>query len=118
MVDYAVVQTGGKQYQVHPGDTIRVESVPGDEGDNVELTDVLMTSEDGDVTLGTPNVPGAKVTAEVVGKGKGKKIRVFKYKSKTRYRRMNGHRQPYTDLKVTNISIEKPPTSRRKSSGT
>ena len=100
---YAVIQTGGKQYRVQPGDTIRVESLPGDEGDEVELSDVLMVSRDGDVTLGNPTVAGAKVTAEVAGKGRGPKIIVFKYKAKTRYRRKNGHRQSYTDLKVTGI---------------
>ena len=118
MVDYAIVQTGGKQYRVQQGDTIRIESLPGDEGDEIELTDVVMVSEDGTVTLGTPVVPGAKVTAEVVGNGRDKKIIVFKYKAKTRYRRMNGHRQPYTDLKVTGISVDKGRGSRRTTRGT
>ena len=106
MADYAIVQTGGKQYRVHPGDVIRVESLAGDEGDAVELDDVRMVSQDGAVTLGTPTVPGASVTAEVVGKGRDKKVIVFKYKSKTRYRTKNGHRQPFTDLKVTAISVK------------
>ncbi len=105
MATYAIVQTGGKQYRLQPGDTVRVESLPGDEGDFVELDDVRMVSEDGDVTLGTPNIPGAKVTAEILGRGRGKKIIVFKYKAKTRYRRKNGHRQNYTELKVTGISL-------------
>ena len=101
---YAIVRTGGKQYRVEPGDTIRVESLPVEEGDMIELDDVLMLSTEHGVSLGTPRVSGAKVTAEVVGKGKGKKIGIFKYKAKTRYRRRNGHRQLYTDLKVTGIS--------------
>ncbi len=105
MATYAIVQTGGKQYRVQPGDTVRVESLPGDEGDLVELEDVRMVSDDGDVTLGTPNIPGAKVTAEIIGRGRGKKIIVFKYKAKTRYRRKNGHRQNYTELRVTDISL-------------
>lgn len=105
MATYAIVQTGGKQYRLQPGDTVRVESLPGDEGDLVELDDVRMVSEDGDVTLGTPNIPGAKVTAEILGRGRGKKIIVFKYKAKTRYRRKNGHRQNYTELRVTDISL-------------
>jgi large subunit ribosomal protein L21 len=88
---------------VHPGDTIRVESLKVDDELNVELRDVLMVSSDGAVTLGDPSVPGAKVTAEVVGKGRDKKVIVFKYKNKTRYRRKNGHRQSYTDLRVTEI---------------
>jgi len=101
---YAIVRTGGKQYRVEPGDTIRVESLPVEEGDTIELDDVLMLSTEDGVSLGTPRVDGAKVTAEVVGNGKGKKIVIFKYKAKTRYRRRNGHRQRYTDLKVTGIS--------------
>jgi large subunit ribosomal protein L21 len=105
MTNYAIVQTGGKQYRVQAGDTIRVESVPGDVGDLVELKDVLILSQDGQVTLGSPTVSGAKVVAEVVGKGKDEKVIIFKYKAKTRYRRKRGHRQPYTDLKVSSISI-------------
>ena len=104
---YAIVQTGGKQYRVHEGDTIRVESLPGDEGDKIELDDVRMVSQDGDVTLGTPKVAGAKVVAELVSHGKGKKVVVFKFKAKTRYRRRMGHRQLYTELKVTDISLRK-----------
>lgn len=103
MSEYAIVQSGGKQYRVRTGDTFRVESIPGDIGDTVELTDVRMVSLDGDVTLGNPTVEGAKVVTEIEGNGKGKKIIVFKYKSKTRYRRKNGHRQHYTDLRVTDI---------------
>ena len=106
MTDYAIVRTGGKQYRVKQGDSIRVESLVGDTGDTIELTDVLMVSRDGEVTLGNPTVPGAKVVAEIEGNGKGKKIRVFKYKAKTRYRRMQGHRQRYTELSVTDISVE------------
>ena len=107
MNSYAIVQTGGKQYRVHEGDTIRVESLPGDEGDKIELDDVRMVSQDGDVTLGTPKVAGAKVVAELVSHGKGKKVVVFKFKAKTRYRRRIGHRQLYTELKVTDISLKK-----------
>ena len=105
MTTYAIVQTGGKQYRVHTGDVFRVETIPGDEGDLVELDDVRMVCEDGDVKLGTPVIEGAKVTAEIVGSGRGKKIIIFKYKAKTRYRRKNGHRQNYTDLRVTDISL-------------
>ena len=117
MATYAIVQTGGKQYRVEPGDTIRVESLPGDDGDTVDLDDVLLVSQDGVVSVGTPTVPGAKVTAELVGRGRGKKIVVFKYKPKTRYRRKNGHRQSYTELKVTDILLQKP-KRRSKGNGT
>ena len=106
MAEYAVVKTGGKQYRVATGDTIRVESIPGDIGDTVELTDVLMISSDGDVRLGTPTVEGARVVTEISESGKGKKIVVFKYKSKVRYRRKKGHRQQYTDLTVTDILLD------------
>jgi large subunit ribosomal protein L21 len=102
--DYAIVQTGGKQYRVNAGDVIRVETLPGDEGDVVELDDVRMLSLDGDVKIGTPSVPDAKVVAQIEASGRGKKIIIFKFKAKTRYRRKNGHRQPYTDLKITSIS--------------
>ena len=105
MPTYAIVQTGGKQYRVQPGDTIRVESIACEEGDSVDLDDVLMVSKDGKVTLGTPTVPGAKVKARAVGQGRGKKIVVFKYKAKTRYRRRKGHRQAYTELTVRDIIL-------------
>lgn len=117
MADYAIVQTGGKQYKVEAGDTFRVESLPGDEGDEITLEDVLLLSQDGNVTVGEPLVPGALVTTEVVGKGRGKKIIVFKYKPKTRYRRKNGHRQSYTELRVTGISVDRRGTRGRAASG-
>lgn len=102
---YAIVNTGGKQYRVQPGDTVRVEYLPGDRGDLIELEDVrLLSGEDGEVIVGAPTVEGAKVTAEVVQQGRGKKVIVFKYKAKTRYRRKNGHRQNFTELRVTDIS--------------
>ena len=104
-MDFAIIQTGGKQYKVTNGDTIRVESIPGDQGDIVTLDDVRMASLDGNLSIGNPTVSGASVTAEVVDTGKNKKIVVFKYKAKTRYRRKNGHRQQYTDLRVTDISL-------------
>ena len=104
MTTYAIVQTGGKQYQVRPGDTIRVESLPQEAGETVELEDVLMVSKDGEVTLGNPNVDGARVTAEIAEHGRARKIVVFKYKAKTRYRRKHGHRQSYTELTVKDIT--------------
>ena len=107
MVTYAIVESGGKQYNVEPGDTIRVEYIERDSGDKVEIKDVLMLSEDGKLQIGSPVVAGAKVTAEVVGQGKAKKVTVFKYKAKTRYRRKNGDRQFYTDLLITDISAAK-----------
>ena len=105
MNSFAIVETGGKQYRVHEGDTIRVESLDGDEGDTVSLDLVKLVYLNGETSVGNPNVEGAKVQAEVVNKGKGKKIVVFKYKAKTRYRRKNGHRQNFTDLRITDISV-------------
>lgn len=104
MSDFAIVHTGGKQYRVKTGDTIRVEKLSGDQGDTVTLDDVRMKSIGGEVSIGNPIISGASVTAEVVGQGKDKKIIVFKYKAKTRYRKKKGHRQQYTDLRVTEIT--------------
>ena len=105
MTDFAIIQTGGKQYRVKGGDTIRVEYLPDDEGDTVIIDDVRMVSLNGEISVGTPNVSGATVTTEVVIKGLDKKVVVFKYKAKTRYRRKSGHRQQYTDLRISDISI-------------
>ena len=106
MADYAIVHTGGKQYRVSTGDTIRVESISGDIGDTVELTDIRMVSREGQVTLGAPSVDSVRVVTEISDSGRDKKIVVFKYKSKVRYRRKKGHRQRYTDLTVTDILFD------------
>jgi len=99
---YAVIQTGGKQYTVTEGDSIRVEKLDAEPGAVVDLDQVLLIGGD-ETKVGTPLVEGAKVTAEVVKTGKGKKIIVFKYKAKKNYRKKQGHRQPYTELKITSI---------------
>ena len=103
---YAIVQTGSKQYRVQAGDNIRVESLPVYTGEIVSIDDVLMVSRDGDVSVGTPVVDGARVRAQVTSRGRGRKITVFKYKSKVRYRRTKGHRQHYTDLRIIDISMD------------
>ncbi len=100
---YAVVRTGGKQYTVREGDQLKVERLPGEPGDTVELGEVLMVARDDAVTVGRPLVPGAKVVAEIVAHGKHEKIHVFKYKAKVRYKKRTGHRQPYTQLAVRQI---------------
>jgi len=100
---YAIVQTGGKQYRVAPGETIDVERLPAEEGSTVELDQVLLVADGENVKVGTPIVKGAKVVAEVVGQGKGEKAIVFKYKPKVRYRRMRGHRQLHTRLAIKDI---------------
>jgi large subunit ribosomal protein L21 len=100
---YAVIETGGKQYRVSPGQTVEVELLPSEPGAKVTLERVLMVSTDDNTVVGQPIVPGGAVVATVVGEGRGKKVIVFKYKSKKRYRRTTGHRQDYTYLTVTDI---------------
>lgn len=100
---YAVVETGGKQYKVTPGQAIDVERLDVAEGDTVELDKVLLIADGDKVTVGQPAVEGAKVVATSQGDGKGEKIIVFKYKSKVRYRRKKGHRQLYTRLLIDKI---------------
>ena len=102
---YAIIRTGGKQYTVRPGENLNVEKLDGEVGSNIELTDVLMVADGDTVTLGSPSVSGAKVVAEVVEHGKGKKVVVFKYKPKIRYRKRTGHRQQFTRLAVKEIVV-------------
>lgn len=102
---YAILQSGGKQYRVKPGDVIDVEKLPVEEGSSIELADVLAVFRDGEVSFGSPLLPDASVLADVKGQGKDKKIIVFKYKRKVRYRRKMGHRQQYTRLAITSILL-------------
>lgn len=102
-MDYAVVRTGGKQYRVSPGDLLRVEALPAEPGASVDLAEVLLTSWQGTVRIGTPLVAGAKVTARVVEQGREKKILVFKMKRRKNQRRKRGHRQHTTTLRVLEI---------------
>ncbi len=102
---YAVVETGGKQYRVTVGQTIEVEKLPFAVGERVELDKVLLVADGDEVKVGQPTVKGAKVLATVVEHGKGKKIIVFKYKPKERYRRKKGHRQAYTRLRIEEIVV-------------
>jgi len=101
---YAVIKTGGKQYKVAPGDTLKVELLSGDKGAALELSDVLLVENEGSVTVGNPTVKGAKVMAEVVSQGRGKKVLVFKHKRRKSYSKRNGHRQSYTEIKIKEIS--------------
>jgi large subunit ribosomal protein L21 len=103
-LEYAVVETGGKQYRVAPGDTIDVEYLPVEEGSDISLERVLLVGGDAGITVGTPTVAGASVRAAVVTHDRGKKIVVFKYKNKTRSRRRTGHRQVYTRLHIQEIN--------------
>ena len=101
---FAVLNTGGKQYKVSQGDLIKVEKLENDVGDKVTLSQVLMVGQGGDVEVGSPYVSNCKITGEVVEQGKGAKIIVFKKKRRKGYRRKNGHRQRFTQLKITEIT--------------
>ncbi|OGE76925.1 MAG: 50S ribosomal protein L21 [Candidatus Doudnabacteria bacterium RIFCSPHIGHO2_02_FULL_48_21] len=99
---FAIIETGGKQYLVSPKDKIRVEKLDT-KGDEVTFDKVLLVS-DKDTKIGSPFVSGAKVTARVVNQGRDRKLRIFKYKSKVRYRRRLGHRQHFTELEIQSIA--------------
>ena len=101
---YAIIKTGGKQYKVSEGDSIVIEKLDVEEGATVEFDQVLTLVDGEDVQIGRPLVEGAKVSATVEKNGKGPKIRVFKYKSKINYRKRQGHRQPFTRVKIDKIS--------------
>lgn len=100
---YAVIQTGGKQYRVAPGDLIRVEKLGGDSQDSIVLDQVLAIVNGEEIMVGQPNVAGASVKATIMGDELGKKIIVFKYKPKVRYRKKTGHRQSYTVLRIDEV---------------
>lgn len=101
---FAVVKTGGKQYKVAQGDIIQVEKLPGEANTKIELGEVLLVSNNGSVTVGTPFIAGAKVAAEVVAQDRTGKLIVFKKKRRQNYRRKKHHRQEFTVLKITGIS--------------
>lgn len=101
---YAVFVTGGKQYKAEEGDTLFIEKLDAAAEDTVVFDKVLLVSADGSLKTGAPYIDGAKVEAKVEKNGKGKKIRIFKYKAKKGYRRRMGHRQPYTKILVTAIN--------------
>jgi large subunit ribosomal protein L21 len=104
---YAIVETGGKQYRVTPGDTVAVERLTGEPGETLDLGRVLLVAGNGDqARVGSPGVDGAIVRAEVVEHIRGEKIIVFRYKSKVRYRRKTGHRQSLTRLRITDILLD------------
>jgi large subunit ribosomal protein L21 len=102
-MNYAIFKTGGKQYRVKPGDVLDVELLPLEIGSVAQFDEVLAVANGSDVNFGTPNVAGARVLAEVKSHYKDKKVMVFKYKAKTRYRRKRGHRQNYTRIQVQDI---------------
>jgi large subunit ribosomal protein L21 len=100
---YAVIKTGGKQYRVTEGQKLRVEKLTGNPGDKVTFNEVQMLGGD-KLTIGQPMVKGARVEAEILGQDRGPKIVIFKFRRRKNYRRKQGHRQPYTQLKITGIA--------------
>ena len=102
----AVIKTGGKQYLVSPGDTIKIEKIEGDAGNAVEFAGVLLWENKGDTKVGVPFLEEMKVTGKIEDQIKGDKIIVFKYKAKKRYRKKQGHRQKYTMVKIEKISTK------------
>ena len=100
---YAIIKTGGKQYRVSEGDVITIEKLDVAAEGTVSFDEVVTVVKDGEVKVGTPIVDGAKVTGTVLEHGKAKKILVFKYKAKSNYRRRQGHRQPFTKVRIEKI---------------
>lgn len=104
-MSYAIIRTGGKQFRVEPGTTLRIPSLPGDAGTAVEFNDVLLGSDGSSVRTGVPSLAGAKVTAEILKQGKDDKIVVFKFKRRKNYARKQGHRQKFTEVRIQTISL-------------
>ena len=100
---YAIVETGGKQYRVEPGSLVRVESLPGEVGGTIELSQVRLVHGDKGIEVGQPLVKGATVKAEILGQGRTRSITIFKKQRRKNYRRTNGHRQGFTKLRITGI---------------
>ncbi|SCZ51671.1 50S ribosomal protein L21 [Thiohalomonas denitrificans] len=101
---YAVIKTGGKQYRVSEGETLRVEKLPTEVGEQVSLEQVLMIANGDDVKIGTPVLDGSKVTATVKSHGRGEKIRIIKFRRRKHHMKTQGHRQDYTELEITSIT--------------
>jgi large subunit ribosomal protein L21 len=101
--DQAIIRTGGKQYRVEVGNKLKVEKLDGEVGSTINIDDVLLVGNGDKVKIGTPVVSGANVTADIVGQGRHKKVIVYKFRRRKQYRRKRGHRQYYTELKITGI---------------
>lgn len=104
MSDQAIFKTGGKQYRISTGDKLRIDRIAGDEGAGIEFDEVLLVGTGDGVKVGTPTVSGAKVSAEIVRQGKGPKLIVYKFRRRKNYRRKRGHRQHFTEVKITGIA--------------
>lgn len=103
---YAVIKTGGKQYQVAVGDKLKVEAIPADIGDKITISEVLVVADDDNITIGTPFVAGFNVVASVLSAGRHKKIRIFKMRRRKHYQKSQGHRQNYTEIQIDSINKE------------
>ena len=101
---YAVIKTGGKQYKVTEGQTLKVEKLPVEEGGSVDLNEVLMVADGDDVKVGAPYLDGGKVSATVKAQGRGKKIEIVKFRRRKHYRKQQGHRQSFTEIQIDKIS--------------
>ena len=101
---YAVVVTGGKQYRVMKGETLRVEKLDVEAGQSIDITDVLMLGDGEKITVGTPNIAGAKVTATIKSHGRLEKIRIVKFRRRKHHRKQMGHRQYFTEIEITGIA--------------
>ena len=101
---YAVIQTGGKQYRVQPGEVLKIETLLADEGQEVEFDKVLMVQTDGGTRVGQPYVEGGKVTATVTSHGRHPKVRILKFRRRKHHMKQAGHRQNFTEIKITGIS--------------
>jgi len=103
---YAVIQTGGKQYKVAQGNTLRIEKIPNEIGTSVDFNNVLMVADGDNLKIGAPLVNGGKVTATVETQGRDKKVKIIKFKRRKHHRKQMGHRQYYTDVKITSIMAD------------
>lgn len=101
---YAIIRTGGKQYRVEPGETIRVEKLPGEVGTDIEFDEVLLRSTDDGLQIGAPLVDGGKVAGRIIQQDKDRKILVFHKKRRKTYKKMYGHRQPYTAVRIDSVA--------------
>lgn len=101
---YAVIKTGGKQYKVSPGDVVRVEKLAVKRGDTIEIKDVFMVADGDKVSVGKPTLASARVTAEVMGDGRGEKLLIFKHRRRKGFRKTTGHRQDFTALRIKEIT--------------
>ena len=102
---YAVIKTGGKQHKVAEGEILKVEKLKASEGESFDITDVLLIEKDGEVTLGSPFIEGAKVTAKILRHGKEDKVTIIKMKRRKDYRKKQGHRQNYSEIQIEQISV-------------